>query len=442
MSKSKIGRVCKYLIPVALMAPLAVGVALTIDQFAPEQAAAALGASDRMDVTSTARLALLIGNADYPDANAPLGHPVRDMQALADELRRTGFAVEVKQNLGREDLQRTVDAFQAKIRPGSTALLAYSGFGLQAGRESYMIPVNAQIWKESDISREGVSIDQVLTGMNSRGASIKLAILDASRRNPFERRFRGYSAGLAPVMTPAGSLVISAAPANKIADDIQGGNGLLVGELLKEISSAGISAEQIFHRTRTGVSRASQGEQVPAVSSSLVEDFAFVPGARYASLNHVQNDAAGPLPIAPAPKMPVAAAPRLEVEAQAVPAPQPRPRVEPAPQPVQQPIQRAEASSAPPPAPKSETERPVSVKPALVAADDYDDDEDEDEDAEEPKAKYKGGHIVKRARKAVNSVWDYERRPRVRYSSGRYQKSGWGHGGGGRRYTMHLGVGY
>ena len=442
MSKLQIGRVGKYLIPLALLAPLAAGVVMTVDQFAPEKAEAALGTDDRMDITSTSRVALLIGNADYPDANTPLGHPVRDMHALADELRRTGFAVEVKQNLGKEELQRAVDTFQAKINPGSTALLAYSGFGLQAGRENYMIPVNAQIWKESDISREGVSIEQVLAGMNSRGAGAKLAILDASRRNPFERRFRGYSAGLAPVMAPAGSLVISAASANKIVDDVQGGNGLLVGELLKEISSVGVSAEQIFQRTGSGVSRASQGEQIPVISSSLVEDFAFVPGTRYASLNQVQNDATGGLPTPSVPKKPVAAAPKLEAEVQTAPAPQPAPapRIAPAPQP--QPIQRAETSSAPPPAPKGDAEKPASAKPAQVAQspdDDYDDDEDED--VEEVKEKSKGGHIVKRARKAVNSFWDYERRPRVRYSSGRYHKSGWGQGGG-RRYTMHLGVGY
>ena len=137
MSKLQIGRVSKYLIPVALLAPLAVGVALTIDPFAPEKAEAALGANaesgDRMKITTAARVALLIGNADYPDANAPLSHPLRDMHALADELQRTGFAVEVRQNLSKEDLLRVTEAFQARIQPGSTALLAYSGFGLQAG---------------------------------------------------------------------------------------------------------------------------------------------------------------------------------------------------------------------------------------------------------------------------------------------------------------------
>jgi hypothetical protein len=446
MSKFKIGRVGKYFIPVAVFAPLAVGVALTIDQFAPEKAEASLGANvesgERLSITSAARMALLIGNADYPDANAPLSHPLRDMHALADELRRTGFAVEVKQNLGKEDLQRTIDAFQAKVMPGSTALLAFSGFGLQTGRQNYMIPVNAQIWKESDISREGVSLASVLAGMNSRGANVKLAIIDASRRNPFERRFRGYSAGLAPITGPTGSLIISAAPADKIADDVEGGNGLLVGELIKEIASAGVSAEQIFERTRTGVSRASHGEQVPVVSSSLVGDFAFVQNApRYAGLNASQKDAAGavaPKPLPPAPKLEdlteAAPAPKQEPAVQSPPAAPRAPRI--APPPPSPVVQRAESSPTPPP--------PPPAKPSQVAsAPDDDDDEDEDEVRSTPKS----GYGVKRSRKANNNFYDYDRRPRVRYTnSGRHHRSGgWSHGGGGGgRYSMNSmsGVGY
>ena len=35
-------------------------------------------------------------------------------------------------------------------------MLFFGGFGIQSGRESYMIPVNAQIWKEGDVRRDGV----------------------------------------------------------------------------------------------------------------------------------------------------------------------------------------------------------------------------------------------------------------------------------------------
>src|SRR5262249_51584417 len=40
-----------------------------------------------------ARVALVIGNAAYPDADAPLKEPVNNVRALTDELKRHGFEV-------------------------------------------------------------------------------------------------------------------------------------------------------------------------------------------------------------------------------------------------------------------------------------------------------------------------------------------------------------
>ena len=74
-----------------------------------------------------------------------------------------------------------------------------------------MIPVDAQIWTEADVRRDGFSLETVLGEINSRGAGVKIALIDASRRNPFERRFRSFSAGLAPVIAPNGTLVMYSA---------------------------------------------------------------------------------------------------------------------------------------------------------------------------------------------------------------------------------------
>jgi hypothetical protein len=40
-------------------------------------------------------------------------------------------------------------------------------------------------------------------------------VLDASRRNPFERRFRSYSAGLGAIQTAPNTIIISAASPEK-----------------------------------------------------------------------------------------------------------------------------------------------------------------------------------------------------------------------------------
>jgi lipoprotein NlpI len=222
------------------------------------------------------RVALVIGNATYPDADSPLKEAANDARAMADELKHDGFDVVTGENLGREAMQQTLEKLYASIKPRSLVLVFFSGFGIQSGRQTFMIPIDAQIWTENDIRRDGVSLDRILDELNSRGAGVKLAILDASRRNPFERRLRAGSAGLAPpAAAPQNSLVMYSAAPGSVVDDAPGAHGLFVDELLKEMRAPDLTADEALSRTAKGVSRASGGVQVPWISSSLTEDFSF-----------------------------------------------------------------------------------------------------------------------------------------------------------------------
>ena len=223
------------------------------------------------------RYALVIGNAKYPDAEAPLKEPINDARDIAEELKRDGFNVDIGENLTGEQMRRAFDRLYGKIKPGSVALIFFSGFGVQSSRQSYMIPVDAQIWTEPDVRRDGFSLETVLGEINSRGAGVKIALIDASRRNPFERRFRSFSAGLAPVIAPNGTLVMYSAALSSVVSDNGSDRSLFVKELLKEIRTPDLMAEETLNRTRVGVTRASRQEQVPWISSSLAEDFSFIP---------------------------------------------------------------------------------------------------------------------------------------------------------------------
>jgi uncharacterized caspase-like protein len=153
------------------------------------------------------------------------------------------------------------------------ALVFFSGFGVQAGRQTYLLPTNAHIWSEDDVKRSGITLEPILSEVDARGAAAKLVVLDASRRNPYERRFRSAAAGLAGIQAPNETLVLYAAAPGKVAND-DGDESPLVAELIAQLRS-GQSAEQAFHQTRLAVSRATERAQVPWVSSSLTEDYAF-----------------------------------------------------------------------------------------------------------------------------------------------------------------------
>jgi uncharacterized caspase-like protein len=253
---------------------LVIGAHAALNMRALDAAKAIATERDSDAAKRVSRLALVIGNGHYPDASAPLTQPINDARALTSSLRRDGFEVDVVEDASKDDIERAVSRLKSKIRPDSVVMLYFGGYGIQVGRESYMIPVDAAIWKESDVRRNGVSIESVLDVMQERGARAKLVVVDASRRNPYERRFRSFSHGLAPINTPDNALILSSATPGKVADDSSGQYSVLMAELLNNLNGqTGIEAS--FNKTRVAISRASEGEQIPSVSSSLTDDLRF-----------------------------------------------------------------------------------------------------------------------------------------------------------------------
>ncbi|RXH26084.1 MULTISPECIES: caspase family protein [Bradyrhizobium] len=225
-------------------------------------------------IGQSSRLALVIGNGHYPDASAPLTQSINDARALSSSLRKNGFDVDMVEDATRDDMVRAVNRLKSRIKRDTVVMLFFGGYGVQAGRESYMLPVDAVIWKEKDVRRQGVSIEGVLDMMKEQGAKAKLVVVDASRRNPYERRFRSYSHGLAPISASDNALILTSASPGKVVDDGKGEHSVLVGELLNNLNGQS-SAESAFNKTRLAISRASEGDQVPTVSSSLLEDVHF-----------------------------------------------------------------------------------------------------------------------------------------------------------------------
>ena len=170
-------------------------------------------------------------------------------------------------------MKQTFERFYKRIKRGAVTLFFFSGFAIQSDHLTYLIPVDAQIWLEADVRRDGISLDDILNNIAAGGAKIKIALLDASRRNPYERRFRSHSAGLAPANAPVGTLLMYSAALNSVQSDSSNEHGLFVTELLKNVGVPDLTADDALNRTRIAISAATHGEDVPWVSSSMAEDF-------------------------------------------------------------------------------------------------------------------------------------------------------------------------
>ena len=240
----------------------------------------------------TNRLALVIGNATYPDARSPLPQITRDAEGLTNALRKDGFLVDAVDNATRLDMTRAIDHLRARVHLNSIVLVYFGGYGVQSDGQNYLIPVDAKIWSEEDVRRQGVSIDRLLSQLKTSGARVRLVVIEASRRNPYERRFRTYSHGLAPTQTSENALILSSAAPGQVVEDPEELHSALMTALLTRMgSSKGI--EEVFNETRNAVVAATQGQQIPAVSSKLTESVNLWPARSGAPVSSVGSAATG-----------------------------------------------------------------------------------------------------------------------------------------------------
>src|SRR5262249_46207922 len=134
-------------------ASLVIGANAALNKRALDAAKAVETEQSDAAVKKGSHLALIIGNGHYPDASEPLTQPINDARALSGALRKNGFDVDVVEDATKDDMARAVERLKSKIGQDSVVMLFFGGYAAQSGRESYMIPVDATIWRESDVRR-------------------------------------------------------------------------------------------------------------------------------------------------------------------------------------------------------------------------------------------------------------------------------------------------
>ena len=222
------------------------------------------------------KVALVIGNSSYK--NAPqLGNPGNDAKAISDTLRQSGFEVTVKLDAGREDMAAAIRAHvQTLAARKAVGLFYFAGHGLQLAWRNYLVPVDAVVRKLDDIQTACVDLTSLIEGINKASNPMNVVILDACRENPFGD-IRVENRGLSQIDAPHSTLLAYATAPGNVASDGEGANGLYTENLLREMRVQDAKIEDIFKRVRLNVRRRTNGRQIPWESTSLEEDFWFVP---------------------------------------------------------------------------------------------------------------------------------------------------------------------
>jgi len=134
------------------------------------------------------RVALVIGNGKYAHA-AALPNPTNDARDVSAALKRLGFAVTEGYDLDRSGMERTIREFGRVVDGTAVALTFYAGHAIQVGGRNFLLPTDARLRSERDLSYEAIPSDLILAEMEGT-KRVKIAILDACRDNPFEGRLK------------------------------------------------------------------------------------------------------------------------------------------------------------------------------------------------------------------------------------------------------------
>ena len=223
----------------------------------------------------TRKVALVIGNADYPGLSR-LKNPINDAMAMAKKLREIGFTVIYYQDVKALQIGDIMAEVNSKVLPGSAFIFYYAGHGVQIKGENFFPAVDANIKTQFDVPNQSLQLQRVLDMTAEAKASLNLMMLDACRNNPWVLASRSMPGGLSKIDPPTGTLISFATRPGSVADDgADGANGLYTSFLLKHIDTANLPVESFFKRVSNDVYTVSKGRQEPWVEGNIRGDFTF-----------------------------------------------------------------------------------------------------------------------------------------------------------------------
>jgi hypothetical protein len=154
------------------------------------------------------RLALLIGNRDYPDDEdlPPIHKNVRD---LRDSLQLRGFEVRDGLDLDLAESRSLIDSFASRVAaagPDATVLFYFSGHGAQVDAENLLVPARLNPKARPEVLVRGSMTlgNDVISRLPIRREGLTMLVVDACRTS---LRDVALGEGLNQVEAPAGCLI-------------------------------------------------------------------------------------------------------------------------------------------------------------------------------------------------------------------------------------------
>ena len=223
------------------------------------------------------RIALVMGNANYMDADKRLKNPTNDATDMAAKLESLGFTVIRSLDQTQQGMEKAINDFGDRIKNYDAALFYYAGHGMRSEGYNYLVPIDANLPEESFVKYKCINANMVLDIMEKAQCPMKIIILDACRNNPFARTWnRGIeNEGLGVMVAPKGTFVAFSTAPGEVAKDGIGRNSPYTAAILQTLDIPNLALMDFFQEVLEKVSKETGNSQTPWISGSFRGKFYF-----------------------------------------------------------------------------------------------------------------------------------------------------------------------
>lgn len=237
-------------------------------------------------------IALVIGQSDY-DHLDKLPNPSRDARQIEELLNRLGLETDMVEDRDARRLRRDFDGFLDDAEGADVALVYYSGHGIEAGGENFLLPVDAKLDDVDRAAETFVSVEEVV-GELRRKAKITIVLLDACRTSPFpagtvlskQEQGEGVAIAAAGLGAPRSAVSLmspnrdkgeslgivigyAAAPGEVALDGPAGANSPYAAALLKHLGANDFDFADVMTMVSEEVYLSTRSQQQPWTNASL-----------------------------------------------------------------------------------------------------------------------------------------------------------------------------
>jgi len=231
------------------------------------------------------RIALVVGNEDYPREVGRLSHPHEDAELIADALRAVGFTLVtggVVRDADQGQLNAVVLEFQEELAAhGADAVgfFYYSGHGgstdARGRRRNYLIPARSPITRANQLPLLGVDLGGVIDTLSATNAKAIFIVSDACRNTlPWTSNMGGAQPdrGFVVEADRTGLFIAHATAEGETAPD----DGVFAQRLAAHLTTPNVYAPRAFSLAFREVADTRDAYRRPVVSDQLTSDVCFL----------------------------------------------------------------------------------------------------------------------------------------------------------------------